>query len=373
MSEFLALIGRHGRTLLRGRAFLWSALVFGALLALAVLASPAATADFVPALWPAALVLVAWCASVGATGADALPADRASGRTTWLRTLAPAGWKDRVGAAVAAMTAVVVVGGVAAVGLGVWAVLDLDDFVLRTHTTLALAPRELVPAAETEGTAGRPWTLALPPEGAERLVRRVQLRVRPHGDVRRSRARIRYLAAGKSGEMDVATRGDITVVVPAAAREIAIWNLTTRVGLRIREASILGQDRAPAFPIGMRVLWMSLLVAAVVPLGIACSRFTSSATAGGLVMCVMLFGIAHRPLLELVRVLRTNDEPSAAVSLLQGMGRAFPDLPLLSLASDTADGRLVSFGSAAPWLGVAAFAVAGLLLVWLPVRRERIT
>ena len=72
-------------------------------------------------------------------------------------------------------------------------------------------------------------------------------------------------------------------------------------------------------------------------------------------------------------MLRTSKEPTAAVSMLEGMGQALPDLPLLTLASDTADGRLVAFGSAASWGGVAAFALIGLALVWFPLRRERVS
>ena len=369
----MVLTGRHARTLLRGRAFLWSALAFGALLTIAVLASPPSDGVFVAALLPAALVVVVWSASVGATGADALPADRTHGRTTWLRTLGPPGWKDRIGAALAAMGGVLTVGVAAAVGLGVWAVIDLDEFVLRTHSSIDVAPRERMAATRVDGEPGPPWMLALPPAGAEHLVRRVQLGVRPYGDVRRTRARVAFHAAGKSGQLDVATRGSFTIVVPAAARELTMQSLTSRVGLRIRRAAILGEDRAPAWPIAVRVLWMALIVAAIVPLGIACSRFTSSATAGGLVMCLLLFGMVRRPLLELVEVLRVSDEPTAAISLLQALGYVVPDMPLLSLASDTADGRLVSFASIAPWGGILAFAVAGLLLVWLPVRRERLS
>ena len=371
MSEATALVLRHLRTLFRGRAFWWIAAVFAALLITAVLASPAPSGAHVPALWPGVCALVAWIAAVGTTGADALPADRVSGRTTWMRTLAPPGWMDRLAAAAAAIGAVLLVGCVAAAGLGVWALVGLEDFVLRTHHPVAVGTHEVVRPAPRDEPTGPPLTLTLPPVGAERALRRVRVHVRPVGDIRQTRTVLHYEAGIQSEAMEVATRGSFLFAVPAHVQAITLRSESRGVGLRIRRAAVLGEDRAPAWPIALRVLWIALLVASLVPWGVACSRFTTSATAGGLVICLLLLAIVRRPLLDLVQVMRTGHESQTAVSLLEPLGAIVPDLPLLALASDTADGILVPFADAAPWGRVVAFALVGLALVWLPLRRER--
>lgn len=364
MRELAALGGRYRRDLVRRPAFLILGLVFLGLLGL-VAAYASATPDHGRGVMLGVVLL--WLAGIAAASTHALPADRSRGRAAWLRSLAPPAWKGRLAAALAGWVGVLGVG----LATGVLVAAIARTVPLERATTLPLpSARSVIQAPGPGDTWGPAWTLALPPIGGQESLQ-IEFEVSPQirRGVRARQARLQWRAAATEGEIDVPTRGTFRIGVPAAADALVLRGGTDVVNLRVRSARRLQVVAAPWRNLLGTTLLLALLVGAVVPVGVACSRFTSSATAGVLAMLLLGFGMLKEPVGRVFDVVAAGQEGRVAIDFLSLIGRLVPDLPILPVLGELGAGRTVALSDAALWSGAVLYTLVGLALVVCPLPR----
>lgn len=360
---FAALVVRHLREAARASGARVRLVILCAFVALAALAGAGGLGGAGRGLAAGLGVLALGLAAQAAAAVQSLPADRAAGRRTWIGTLAPAAALHRLAAAVAGLVAAV---GVGLLGGAVLVVaLALGPGLPRLQAPVGVPSRvPLLVRAGTAEAAGPAWSLDLE---AATGPRQLELDVRPvllSFDAR-PRAVPLEQQVGSGGVVvgDVATRGLVRIDLPAGATQVTLRNRGTTAHLRVIGARLLAPDGAAPWAVVLLAgLLLGCALGAVVPLATFASRWTSGATAAGLVGALLLLGVVGRPLLALVQGV---DAAPWALGVLGATVRIAPDLGLVPAAQALLEGRLPGHVPALAW-GLLVHGALALLLVALP-------
>ncbi len=346
MRELPALVGRHLRVIVRrgrGARLLGIAVVAAFLPALVLRSGPAS------ALWAATVLLGGVLLGVGAASGQRLPGDRDAGRAAWLATLAPRAFLHRLAPAVAGMIACVVLGLVGAL-LVLLALAGGPPSVHRTAPLASLGGRHAFDSTLPVPLDTRGRTLLLELEVARRDGLTLPLD-------------LAWQAGEAKGERH-ASPGPLRFDVPPAASDLVLENRTKGSGLVVLSARWIGAPASFAGSVLVVGLVLGFLGAAVAPVSVLVSRFTSAPTAVAAGYALGLLALARPWLIGLV-------PPGApafqtlALGFVEAFARLAPDVGLVAWAGEPAAGRAVGLGDVLLDSAFAHLLLYGLVVLFL--------
>ncbi len=366
MPELRALISRHLRATVRGRAARAGAVLFvlGLITAL-VLPADAARGAGLAAL--GSLFVLALFVSGFAIGAGgALPEDRISGREGWLAALAPAGWQRRLAIVLSAWGLAVVMGGAGGLLIGTLMGVARPDATFQAHTPVALPEGAVLAASSTP--------VPIPLDGRDADVE-LEIDVRPLYSRALNAApadivEVTWSSGADGGSLLASARGPLRLTVPAGASSVRLGLNTERVRLRLTGARRLDGTRSPLLALTWAGLLLGLLAGAVAPLAVLFSRATTGQTAAAAAFCLLLFGATRQGLTTLAGDLNADGLMSLAPGLLRAVAWIAPDAPLLHIVSEAGALRAPGVASAGLVVPAIAYAVVTTFLACAPVPRR---
>jgi len=371
MRSGLALVGRHLQALRRGRGSR-IALVAGVLaLGVVFLATQGPTHS---TTLLASFVVIGMLAFGAAAWAGALlPADRAEGREAWLATLAPSSAARRVAAAATGMLLAVVV---AVAGGALLAVL-LPDLEVRAHREVDL------PEPVRLGVGGRAQaSVVLDLGDALAAPATLQVVVAPlyfgwGGEAAEDATRLpleldwRFEGAAESGAGSaVLARGaPLAIAAPAGARRVVLSSGGQHVHVVVKSVRVLGDTCSPLLTLVLAGLVLGVAAAAVAPVAVAVSRWTSAPTATAAALVLAVAG-GLRFLLPDLAMPDAGRLHQMGLAVLRAAAHLAPDLEVLGRLGDPAAGRALSLPGLGGLLHLALYALLALVLVAWPTRSE---
>lgn len=372
MREVPALMGRHLRTALRSRGALLLAVVgLLALVAVSTLATGGGGARSTVVL--GGLVVVGTLAfGVAASTGSLLPADRAEGREAWLATLAPGGGSRRAAAALAGMTLTLFVALAGAAILALVLPFVLPDAGVRASLDLAAPVGERLRAIDRMGHALRlPVGEAGVPGRTLEVV--FQPRYQDWSAVGQPLAVAWRAEAGDApvdqGTQILAYGSPFRLDLRAEADAVVLTNPGRNVDLFVREVHVLGAERSLLWSLLLAGLVLGVAAAAVAPLAVLISRWTSAPTATTAGLVVVLAGGLRLVLPDLTPPDRgwTQD---LGLGIVDTAARLAPDLEPLALLAVPGAGRALEVSHLVPLGPLVAYALVALVLVVLPLPSE---
>ncbi len=182
--------------------------------------------------------------------------------------------------------------------------------------------------------------------------------------------RVAWRLGETRGEADLAYGRPLRVPlagVPAGAA-LEVENLSPRTWLFVREARILGRQTSFLGTLLVAGFLLGLAAAALAPVAVLLSRFTSGATA---VLAGLVLGLAG----VLAPVIGSTSVPTGGWSeawgghILRGAGALAPDFSGLALLGEPGAGHALGASSLGGGWAPLGYALLGLFLVALPLPR----
>lgn len=351
MREVLLYLRMDLRGVLRGRGTRAGFVLALGALALALALAPGANA--LASTW-FAWVIGTVAVLLAAGGASLLPADRLEGRADWLATLRPRKGTRRAGALLTGV--VLALGGAVALALLVGTLAPALGLAPPVRESRDLTPKRAVTFRDASA-AGAPRRVSV--KLGEPLAVRGTLVVetRPAGWIpgmgTPEPLTVAYTAGDEVGSLEVPWRARLEVPVPPDAREVHLDLVKGEHDLRVVKAWFLGAPCAA----WSSWLWVGLVLglfgAALAPLAVTFSRFTSAPTAAAATLVVVLVAAMRGVLPDLEGLPAPGPLEHVARAILQGAVAIAPDLSGLAVVAEPAAGRA---------LGPKALAALGPLL-----------
>ena len=360
MRELGPLVLRHLREMWRQRGLMFALALTALLVALLGWTGDASPHAAGRGLAWALGGVAAGAALLGLGAAGWLPGDRAEGRTAWLSAHRPARGTQRVAAALAALAALLLWGGLTGLALLAVGAADAGTLALARVIDQQRGGMGRIAAGAEDGP-GPSWSLTLPAR-PDADTFEIELRA-----VRLAAVRDRAVALGVAFDdgapqrRRVGLRSTLRLPLPAEAARaettLRIASHNPDVALRVVQARFLaaasGHGRWDPLALA---LWIALGVGCVIPVAMALSRWTSAATAGSSIVALLLLALIAGPLQDLVAGL---DTATWAAGILRGASHLAPAFPLFDVAEHLGASRLP------PALGTRAVIFAGYALLGL--------
>lgn len=351
MRELATLVGRHLREAVRGRRGVRTLVV---LLLAAFLPAFALATSGASAVWAAEGLLGLVLLALGAASGERLPRDRRTGRAAWLATLAPSAVLHRLAPAVAGMVLALAAGLLGAL-LVALALGGRAPELRHTRDVPGLVDRAVFADDLVLDVDGGPAPAVL------------------ELDLRRRDGLTLPLAFAWSvpGGPDVERRaapGPVRLEVPAGTDAVALRDRTPDTALVLAAARWI-EGPAPLLPSLLVVgLVLGLVAAALVPVAVLVSRFTSAPTA--IAAGLLVGGLAlARPLLVGLVPPGAPAVQALALRVLEGFAHLAPDVRTAALVGEVPAGRALAPGDvvgSASFLPLLAYAAVVLVLLALP-------